>query len=69
MKPQTKAVASFLMRRGKITPRDAFRMGCTRLASRIYELRHWHGFAIDKHMRQVRTRDGSTRIAEYILLG
>jgi hypothetical protein len=67
MKPQTKRVADYLTRKGAITPRDAMKFGCWRLGARIWELRREHGFAIDRRMRTVRTRDGYTRVAEYVL--
>jgi len=67
MKPQTKRVADFLTKKGRITPRDAMRFGCWRLGARIYELRNEHGFSINSRLKTVRTRDGVTRVAEYSL--
>jgi len=67
MKPQTKAVARYLMRHGSITPREAMdELGCWRLGARIYELRTEHGINIRSERVWVRTRDGGqTFIARY----
>lgn len=67
MKPQTRRVANHLLRFGSITPRQAEALGTTRLAARIYELKHENGFDIARKMIKVKTRDGFTRIAEYRL--
>jgi hypothetical protein len=67
VKPQTRRVANHLLKYGSITPRQAEALGTTRLAARIYELKHDNGFDITRKMVKVRTRDGHTRIAEYRL--
>ena len=66
MKPQTKAVARYLMRHGSITPREAMdELGVGRLASRIYELKTEHGINVRSERVRVRTRSGETFIARY----
>jgi hypothetical protein len=66
MKPQTKAVARYLMRHGSITPKQAMdELGVWRLGARIYELRSQHGINVRSERVAVRTRDGETRIARY----
>lgn len=68
MKPQTKAVADYLMRHGRLTPLVALqKLGTMRLGARIWELRREHGMSITRVMKTVRTRDGQTRVAEYRL--
>ena len=52
---------------GEITPQDAMRFGCYRLAARISDLRK-RGVEINRRMREVNTADGGTaRVAAYSL--
>lgn len=52
---------------GEITPQDAMRFGCYRLAARISDLRK-RGVNINRKMREVRTAEGGTaRVAAYSL--
>jgi hypothetical protein len=66
MKPQTARILSYLKRHGSITPREGLRLSCWRLGSRVFELREL-GYKIRTELKQVKTRDGSARIAKYIL--
>jgi hypothetical protein len=66
MKPQTKAVARYLMRHGSITPRQAMdELGIYRLSSRVHELRTEHGINVRSERVRVKTRSGETMIARY----
>lgn len=66
MNRQTKLVADYLTRHGRLTPLVALKkLGVMRLGARVWELRHEHGMSISRVMKRVRTRDGSTRVAEY----
>lgn len=67
MKPQTKAVLSFMKRNRWITPREALNvLGCERLAARIGELKD-SGIEIHRELVRVKTRNGETRVARYSL--
>ena len=60
-------VYRFMQEFGEITPQDAMRFGCYRLAARIADLRK-RGVAINRKMRDVITMDGTkARVAAYSL--
>ena len=64
---QNMQVLEYIKEHGSITSLQAIRsIGCTRLSGRIYDLKKM-GYAIDKTMEEVPTRDGSTRVAVYTL--
>ena len=70
MKKQTQndAVLRYLIDNGSITQLEAINeLGCTRLASRIHDLRE-KGFEITSKMEKVPTRYGSAWVAVYRLV-
>ena len=65
---QNQDVLSFMEKNGKITTMDAFGFGCTRLASRIHDLKEM-GVNIDGKMCY-KTVDGkTTKWKEYRICG
>ena len=67
---QCKQIVAYMKHYGSITSMAAIReFGCTRLASRIHDLRE-RGYEISKEMVEVRTANGGkTKVARYSLLG
>lgn len=62
-------IVSFMKTNGRITQRDAIRLGSYRLASQIFALKE-QGYKIASEMIEVENTDGTTsRIAAYSLLG
>lgn len=62
---QADKIIIYMNRHGKITQRDALKLGIYRLASRINEIRR-DGIPIRTDMKEVTNADGSTsRIAVY----
>ena len=53
-----------MLRRGAITPLDAYKRGCMRLASRIHELRE-RGWVINTALIDV---GNHTQVAQYTLI-
>lgn len=66
---QCQQIVGYMKTFGGITSNDAIRtFGCTRLASRIHDLRE-HGYEISREMVDVETRYGSkARVARYSLI-
>ena len=62
---QNDLVLQHLKRHGHITQGDASRFGCTRLASRIHELKNL-GHDIKSESVMVKTMSGEARIAKYV---
>lgn len=66
---QATDVINFIRDHGSITQRQASRIGCDRLASRICELRKF-GIPVDVEMVSVKKANGKcTRIARYTIPG
>jgi Helix-turn-helix domain len=66
VKPQTKAVALWLIKRGSITPMQAQKsLGIYRLAAAVHELRRKHNVYIETRIIPVRTRAGIAHVAKY----
>lgn len=64
---QNNKVYRYMKEFGEITPQDAMRFGCFRLAARISDLRK-RGVEINRRMREVNTADGGkARVAAYSL--
>ena len=64
---QVDQIYAFLKKGNSITPDEARNLcGCSRLGARIKDLRNL-GIAIEKKMIKVRTRFGSTHVAQYRL--
>lgn len=65
---QNEKIIQYMRENGGITPLDAIMdIGCTRLASRIYELRE-EGYPIERTMVKVHNRNGEPcYVAEYRL--
>lgn len=62
---QNQAILKHLKRYGTITQLEAIReIGCTRLASRIFELKRC-GNKIKGYMVRVKTRNGFTNVKKY----
>lgn len=62
---QNNKVYRYMKEFGEITPQDAMRFGCFRLAARISDLRK-RGVEINRRMRDVTTADGGkARVAAY----
>jgi hypothetical protein len=62
---QNDLVLSHLKREGSITQGQALKFGCSRLASRIHELKK-RGHDIKSETMTVRTMSGEARIARYV---
>lgn len=69
MKPQTERVLNWLLKNGSITQLQASNMlGVGRLASRIWELRNWHGVAVDVDMvERINRFAEKVHVAKYTL--
>ena len=66
MKSQNTQILAWLQEGNSLTPMDALnRFGCSRLASRIGELKEMHD--IQKEMITVPTRRGKVRVASYFI--
>lgn len=66
-KTHARQILDYMKEHGSITSLDAIRcFGCTRLSGRIFDLKKM-GYAIDKTMEEVPTRDGTARVAVYRL--
>ena len=66
---QALEIIEFIKANGSITTIQAFGLGITRLASRVYELRA-HGINVVKEMITVENRHGKTcRVARYYIPG
>lgn len=64
---QNQTIHEHLLALGPITTLEAINQyGITRLSARIYDLRR-SGVAIEERNKRVRTRTGSTTVAEYYL--
>lgn len=64
---QCEKIVAWMKKAGGITARDAFFLGCMRLASRIHDLKKM-GYGISSEMVKVKNRDGSeTCVAWYRL--
>ena len=64
---QSEKIVEYMRRHGEITQRDAYWIGCQRLASRIHDLKE-QGIGIKTETRKVRNSDGSySHIAVYSL--
>ena len=61
---QNELVLGQLERKGYITQQEATKLGCTRLAARIHELRG-QGHDIKSEFVTVKTMSGEARIAKY----
>lgn len=68
MKPQCKKVLRYMEQYGKISQRDAYEMGISRLASRICEIKR-DGHLIKTERVKVVNRDQSTSIIAVYSLG
>lgn len=67
MVTQCKQIVEYMRKHGGITPKEAERLGCMRLASRICDLRK-QGYAIKVERVKVKKRNGrTTSIARYSL--
>ena len=67
MVTQCKQIVGYMRKHGSITPKEAERLGCMRLASRICDLRK-QGYAIKVERVKVKKRNGrTTSIARYSL--
>lgn len=67
-KSQCERIVEYMRRNGEITQRDAFYLGCQRLASRIHDLKE-RGIGIKTETRKVKNADGTvSHIAVYSLL-
>jgi len=61
----TNAILGHLESGEPITPVEALsKFGCFRLGARIHDLKK-AGHVIDRRMIEVKTRDGTARVAEY----
>lgn len=66
---QATAVVEFIRDHGSITTMQAFGIGITRLASRVYDLRAY-GINVQKEMVSVKNRNGEDcRVARYTIQG
>lgn len=64
---QVEKITKYMEDHGSITQREAFYLGCQRLASRIHDMKR-SGTAIETKMKKVRNADGTeTYVAEYSL--
>jgi len=62
---QVKKIIRFMQKHGSITTMQAFGIGVTRLASRIFDIRRM-GIEIESEMVSVKNREGETcRVARY----
>lgn len=62
---QVKKIIRFMKKHGSITTMQAFGIGVTRLASRIFDIRRM-GIEIESEMVSVKNREGETcRVARY----
>lgn len=67
MKSQNTQILAWLQEGNSLTPMDALnRFGCSRLVSRIGELKEMHD--IQKEMITVPTRRGTVIVASYFML-
>ena len=65
---QCDKIMKYMQEVGGITQRDAFFLGCQRLASRIHDLKR-DGVRIKTEMVEVENRDGTkTHVAKYSLI-
>lgn len=64
---QEAKIIEFCREHGSITTMQAFGIGVTRLASRVFDIRA-HGINVEKEMISVKNRDGETcRVARYTI--
>ena len=67
-KSQCERIVEYMRRNGEITQRDAFYLGCQRLASRIHDLKE-QGVGIKTEMIEVKNVDGTkSHVARYSLI-
>ena len=65
---QCEKIMKYMREHGEITQRDAFYLGCQRLASRIHDLKE-SGIGIKTETRKVKNADGTfSHIAVYSLV-
>ena len=67
--PQREIVLNHLETYGRITTYDAYRKGITRLAARIWELKHIYGVRICKRRINYHARDGRHKRYDIYMLG
>ena len=66
---QAQKILMFIKKHGSITTLEAFRLGITRLAARVLEMRE-RGIDIRREMVTVLNRDGEKcRVARYFIVG
>lgn len=69
MKTQNEQVKEYLEEHGKITDRQAYRLGIRRLSARIWELRRKpYYLPISTKYKTVKTKTGKAVIGEYYLI-
>lgn len=62
---QCMKIIRFIDEYGGITQREAYKLGCTRLAARIHDIRHKYGKEVESKPVKVRNMDGSTSMVAF----
>ena len=67
---QRQRIIEYLQQNGSITPMDALnKIGCMRLATRIWELKNWDGYDIKTFIETATNNKGEKkRYARYVLI-
>ena len=68
MMTQCEQIYYYMKEHGEISQRDAYKLGCTRLAARISDLKR-RGVDISVETRKVKTMTGEARVAFYRIRG